>query len=208
MSFCPALAALKNEAHAKQVCSATPASFDFLDAGVPALEVLEPSIVSLATSTETCHFSGVDPKSNTRFTCDVPNAKPVCCALTNSMLSCGRNPNCAKEHFMKILPDLLKAGFDLNQIKNKEYWMSFCPALAALKNEAHAKQVCSATPASFDFLDAGVPALEVLEPSIVSLATSTETCHFSGVDPKSNTRFTCDVPNAKPVCCALTNSML
>ena len=137
LTFCPTLVALRNETHARQVCSATPTSY-VLGACVLALDVLESSIPYHATAAR--HSSGTDPKPNTHFACSVPNTKPICCAFGNSKLTRGRNTDLEKKHIMQTPPGKLRAEYGLKQNKNREYWMSVYPALAALRKQARAKQ--------------------------------------------------------------------
>ena len=143
-----------------------------------------PARVRFAATTEARHSSGEDPKSNTHFTCGVPNTRVVYWAITDSML-----------------PELLTTVIDLKH-RNKKYWMTSCPALVAIRNEAHATPIYSATPTPFVCLDADMLALDVLGSSIPNLAA--ETCRCSAMDQKSNIRFACSVPKTMHVYCALT----
>merc|ERR1712054_610397 len=113
-SLCPALAKVKTPEDAKQYCDVTPSSFlGFEDLVLAAKPVL-------LFDTETCHLEADDPNSGEHWNCNFPGVRTECCDVMQAFSGCGKtDTECQRKGFEKVMPELQKAGFDMNRIQDK-----------------------------------------------------------------------------------------
>merc|ERR1719162_22490 len=123
LSFCPMVAALKN--NPTQYCTGSPTVSMLSLAGLRELQTFQ---VAASKEQTTCSLA-IDDE-----TCTVPGMKAVCCDLMGAYLKCdhGEDQACMDADVQGMASDLAAAGFDMSAAGDnpEAYVPSFCPMVA------------------------------------------------------------------------------